>query len=128
MKDRLVDIILPLAIADVYTYRVPEDIPYPQIGVRVLVPLGKKQITGVVYRSHEGQLPNHVKVRDISQILDTTPIVTTLQLRLWEWLSSYYMCTLGEVLSAALPAGIIDDDYTALTVHYLHLHPSFYQR
>ena len=124
MKDRLVDIILPLAIADVYTYRVPEDIPYPQIGVRVLVPLGKKQITGVVYRSHEGQLPNHVKVRDISQILDTTPIVTTLQLRLWEWLSSYYMCTLGEVLSAALPAGIIDDDYTALTVHYLHLHPS----
>ena len=123
-RDRLVDIILPLAIADVYTYRVPEAIPYPQIGVRVLVPLGKKSITGIVYRKHEGELPEHVKVRDVIQVLDSHPIVTAQQIQLWEWLSSYYMCTLGEVLSAALPAGIIDDDYTALTTHYIYLHPS----
>ena len=123
-RDRLVDIILPLAIADVYTYRVPEAIPYPQIGMRVLVPLGKKSITGIVYRKHEGELPEHVKVRDVIQLLDSHPIITSQQIQLWEWLSSYYMCTLGEVLSAALPAGIIDDDYTALTTHYIHLHPS----
>lgn len=123
-RDRLVDIILPLAIADVYTYRVPEAIPYPQTGMRVLVPLGKKHITGIVYRHHEGELPEQVKVRDVIQVLDSNPIVTPQQLQLWEWLASYYMCTLGEVLTAALPAGIIDDDYTALTTHYIHLHPS----
>lgn len=124
MEDRLVDIILPLAIADVYTYRVPEAMPCPQIGVRVLVPLGKKNITGIVYRKHQGQLPEHVKTRDILQILDSYPIITSQQLKLWEWLSSYYMCTMGEVLAAALPAGIIDDNYTTLTTHYIHLHPS----
>ena len=97
---------------------------YLPVGVRVLVPLGRKSITGIVYRQHEGELPATIKVRDVIDVLDEQPVVTAEQLRLWEWLAQYYMCTLGEVLSAALPSGIIDDDYKALTTQYIHLHPS----
>ena len=125
----LYDIILPLAIADVYTYRI-SDIGYrisdtSLIGRRVLVPLGKKSIIGIIYRQPEGELPANVKVRDVLQIIDDTPIVTTEQLKLWEWLSSYYMCTLGEVMAAALPAEIIDDNYTAATTQYIQLSPAY---
>ena len=124
-SDRLVDIILPLAIADVYTYLIPEAMPYPQIGMRVLVPLGKKHIVGIVYRKHEGEIPSHIRVREIEQVLDEQAIVTTEQLQLWEWLSQYYMCTLGEVLAAALPSEIIDDNYSAATTQYISLSPAY---
>ena len=125
----LYDIILPLAIADVYTYRV-SDIGYrvsdaSLIGCRVLVPLGKKSIIGIIYRKHEGELPANVKVRDVLQIVDETPIITAEQLKLWEWLSNYYMCTLGEVMAAALPSEIIDDNYSAATTQYIQLAPAY---
>ena len=121
-NDQLVDIILPLAIAGVFTYRIDQGTIMPMPGVRVMVPLGKKSITGIVYRRHTGELPQHVTIKSVLQVLDNTPIVSEKQIRLWEWLSDYYMCTLGEVLSAALPAGIIDDDYTALTMQMVRLH------
>ena len=127
----LYDIILPLAIADVYTYNIPEallPIAYrlsPITGCRVLVPLGKKSIIGIIYRKHEGELPASVKVRDVLQIVDESPIITAEQLKLWEWLSSYYMCTLGEVMAAALPSEIIDDNYSAATTQYIQLSPAY---
>ena len=127
----LFDIILPLAIADVYTYNIPNTLlpiancQSPIIGCRVLVPLGKKSIIGIIYRKHEGELPENVKVRDILQLVDGTPIVTPQQLQLWEWLSSYYMCTLGEVMAAALPSEIIDDNFSAATTQYIQLSPAY---
>ena len=126
----LYDIILPLAIADVYTYRILDarEASYgtaTPIGCRVLVPLGKKSIIGIIYRKHEGELPANIKVRDVLQIIDDTPIITAEQLKLWEWLSSYYMCTLGEVLAAALPSEIIDDNYSAATTQYIQLSPAY---
>ena len=125
------DIILPLAIADVYTYNIPAALlpianrQSPTTGCRVLVPLGKKSIIGIIYRKHESELPASVKVRDALQIIDDTPIVTTEQLNLWEWLSNYYMCTLGEVMAAALPSEIIDDNYSAATTQYIQLSPAY---
>ena len=138
----LYDIILPLAIADVYTYRISDarEASYGTaapngdgkaqalIGRRVLVPLGKKSIIGIIYRQHEGELPASVKVRDVLQIIDDTPIVTAEQLKLWEWLSSYYMCTLGEVMAAALPSEIIDDNYSAATTQYIQLAPAYFAK
>ena len=127
-NESLYDIILPLAIADVYTYRtlsIPLQGGRDVIGCRVLVPLGKKSIIGIIYRKHEGELPASVKVRDVLQIVDETPIVTAEQLKLWEWLSSYYMCTLGEVMAAALPSEIIDDNYSAATTQYIQLSPAY---
>lgn len=135
----LYDIILPLAIADVYTYRVVDargasygtaapigdGRAQTLIGCRVLVPLGKKSVIGIIYRKREGELPANVKVRDVLQIVDETPIVTAEQIKLWEWLSSYYMCTMGEVMAAALPSEIIDDNYSAATTQYIQLAPAY---
>ena len=130
INQSLYDIILPLAIADVYTYQVVDarGASYgtaTPIGCRVLVPLGKKSIIGIIYRKHEGELPANVKVRDVLQIVDDTPIITAEQLKLWEWLSNYYMCTLGEVMAAALPSEIIDDNYSAATTQYIQLAPAY---
>ena len=121
----LYDIILPLAISDVYTYNIPETIQYPQIGSRVLVPIGRKSIIGIIYRRHEGELAPNIKVRDIMQVIDEQPIVTEKQLQLWDWLSQYYMCTLGEVMAAALPSEIIDDNYSAATTQFIQLSPAY---
>ena len=121
----LYDIILPLAISDVYTYNILETIQYPQIGSRVLVPIGRKSIIGIIYRRHEGELAPNIKVRDIIQVIDEQPIVTSKQFQLWEWLAQYYMCTLGEVMAAALPSEIIDDNYSAATTQYIQLSPAY---
>ena len=127
----LYDIILPLAIADVYTYNIPDTLlpianrQSPITGRRVLVPLGKKSVLGVIYRHHEGELAPNIKVRDIIQIIDEQPIVTSKQIQLWEWLAQYYMCTLGEVMAAALPSEIIDDNYSAATTQYIQLSPAY---
>ena len=127
----LYDIILPLAIADVYTYNIPDTLlpiancQSPITGRRVLVPLGKKSVIGIIYRSHEGELAQNIKVRDIIQVIDEQPIVTTKQLQLWDWLAQYYMCTLGEVMAAALPSEIIDDNYSAATTQYIQLSPAY---
>ena len=127
----LYDIILPLAIADVYTYNIPDTLlpiancQSPITGCRVLVPLGKKSVIGIIYRRHEGELAPNIKVRDIIQVIDEQPIVTAKQLQLWEWLAQYYMCTLGEVMAAALPSEIIDDNYSAATTQFIQLSPAY---
>ena len=127
----LYDIILPLAIADVYTYNIPDVLlpianrQSPITGCRVLVPLGKKSVIGIIYRRHEGELAPNIKVRDVIQVIDEQPIVTPKQLQLWEWLAQYYMCTLGEVMAAALPSEIIDDNYSAATTQFIQLSPAY---
>lgn len=119
---RLVDVILPLAIGEgAYTYSVPDDKPFPAVGARVLVPIGTKEITGIVLREHTAPLREGITLREVIDVLDAPSRlwVTPEQLRLWQWVADYYMCTLGEVLVAALPAGITDDNYTARIVTYL---------
>ena len=105
---RYVDIILPLAIRDVYTYSVPDGLSLPKAGTRVVVPLMKKAVRGVVLREHSEAVPDELaaKIRPIAEVVDTAPVVTREQLALWKWMSAYYMCTLGEVMSAALPGGL----------------------
>ena len=142
MNQSLYDIILPLAIADVYTYNITSEgcrlldaslsdarqASYgtaAPIGCRVLVPLGKKSVIGIIYRRHEGELAPNIKIRDIIQVIDEQPIVTAKQLQLWEWLAEYYMCTMGEVMAAALPSEIIDDNYSAATTQYIQLSPAY---
>lgn len=129
------DIILPLAIADTYTYRVPDDMSCPEVGMRVLVPLGKKTITGVVYKIHSERADDlqntddsvvpSIRIRDIIEVLDEHPIVLPSQLELWRWMADYYLCTIGEVMAAALPSRLLDNDYSARTEVYVSLHPQY---
>ena len=80
----------------------------PSAGSRVIVPLMKKEIRGVVLREHPEPVEESFqrKIRPISSVLEDAPTVSGEQLALWQWMSSYYMCTLGEVMSAALPGGL----------------------
>ena len=105
---RLVDVILPLAIRDCYTYSVPDDLPLPAAGTRVLVPLMKKEVRGVVLRAHTEPVEDAFvqKIRPVIAMLDSAPMISPEQLALWKWMSGYYMCAFGEVMAAALPGGL----------------------
>ena len=103
-----VDIILPLAIRDTYTYSIPDSLSLPAPGTRVVVPLMKKEVRGVVLREHTELIDEALasKIRPITAVLEDAPVVPSYQLALWQWMSSYYMCSLGEVMAAALPGGL----------------------
>ena len=103
-----IDVILPLAIRDCYTYSVPDDLSVPVPGTRVIVPLLKKEMRGVVLRTHTEEIEPSLaaKIRPVISIVENAPKVSSHQLELWQWMSSYYMCSLGEVMAAALPGGV----------------------
>lgn len=97
--------IIPLALPRNYTWSVPADLlPQVQPGVRVEVVLGKnKKYAGLVKALHPQQ-PVAYETKHILQVLDADAVVFPAQLQLWEWIASYYMCSEGEVMAAALPA------------------------
>tara|TARA_R110002072_G_scaffold23949_2_gene81906 strand:- start:13560 stop:15953 length:2394 start_codon:yes stop_codon:yes gene_type:complete len=85
-------------------------------GMRVAVPFGKSKIyTGIVYSVYKDRPPVY-ETKSIDQILDETPIITTTQLKHWEWMATYYMCTLGEVIRAALPSAFLLESETIVTL------------
>ena len=103
-----IDVILPLAIRDCYTYSIPDGLSIPAPGTRVLVPLMRKEVRGIVLREHTEPISSDfaAKIKPILSVSETAPAVSAEQLALWQWMSSYYMCTLGEVMAAALPSGL----------------------
>lgn len=104
------DIILPLPLEGVFTYSVPDCMTAAVMpGMRVVVPFGRsKKYIGVVLRTH-GEKPSF-DVKDILSLPDPYPVVTGLQLQLWQWIADYYMSPLGDVFKAALPGGLKDED------------------
>lgn len=105
-----VDCIVPLPLEGVFTYNVPAHLSQKvQVGCRVNVPFGqKKQYAALVTRVHEEQASYQTK--DILAILDEEKMLLPNQLKLWQWVAEYYMCTLGEVYKAAIPSGLKDKD------------------
>src|SRR3977135_3875672 len=99
------EIIIPLALPKNYTWSVPPHLQEAaKAGCRVEVNLGKnKKYAGVIKRLHT-ERPEFFEAKDILNVLDAEPVVYEEQLKLWEWIASYYMCTEGEVMAAALPA------------------------
>lgn len=104
---KFVDVILPVAVPNLYTYRVPFDWnDEVEVGKRVIVQFGKKKLySSIIALVHE-QAPTVYQAKYIEAILDDYPVVIQSQLNLWNWISKYYMCTIGEVMNAALPAGL----------------------
>lgn len=99
------DVILPLAVANTYTFGVPVELQTKiHVGCRVEVQFGKRKIySGIVQMLHDRK-PELYEVKPIRSILDENPMVTEQQIQYWQWIASYYMCTIGEVMSAALPS------------------------
>ncbi|MCU0430790.1 MAG: primosomal protein N' [Cytophagaceae bacterium] len=101
------EVILPLPLPQLFTYRVPVSMEaHVKPGIRVMVQFGPKRvITAVVFRLHH-QAPKQYEVKTILDVLDESPVVSAQQFQLWNWVAEYYMCTVGEVLQAALPSGL----------------------
>ena len=99
------EIIIPLALPRNYTWSVPAHLKDQlHVGCRVEVNLGKnKKYAGIVKRIHN-EKPDFFEAKNILNVLDAEPVVFEEQLKLWEWVASYYMCSEGEVMAAALPA------------------------
>lgn len=100
------DVILPLPIEGTFTYSLPKSFSnLVQVGCRVIVPFGKaKYYSAIVVRLHD-TIPSY-STKEVMELLDSSPIVTTSQLKLWEWIADYYLCTIGDVYKAALPSGM----------------------
>lgn len=117
-----VEVILPLPLDGTFTYSVPDTLaPQVRMGVRVVVPLGRsKTYTAMAVRTHNDK--PEFDTRDIIQVVDDSPVLPERQLRLWQWISTYYMCALGDVFKAALPAGLkAEDGYRPKTVRCVTL-------
>ncbi|MEZ2335502.1 primosomal protein N' [Mucilaginibacter sp. RCC_168] len=106
-KTLFAEVILPLAISKNYTYRVPyEQNDAIAIGKRVVVQFGKSKLYTAIVKEISTLAPEKYEAKYIIEILDDQPVVTPHQLNFWQWLADYYMCNIGEVMNAALPAAL----------------------
>lgn len=117
-KTFFADVIVPLSVNNLFTYRVPFELNDTiQVGVRVVVPFGRSKFyTGIVSAVHE-QIPENHQAKYIETILDDTPIVTDYQIRLWKWMADYYMSSIGDVMNAALPSNFKLASETRIVLH-----------
>ncbi len=115
MKQYFVNVVLPIPLERLFTYSITqEEAKHLQKGTRVAVPFGKSKIyTALVYEIHN-QPPTVYEAKAIHQILDDAPVVHPVQLQHWEWIASYYMCTLGEVFRSAIPSAFLLESETLI--------------
>src|SRR5690606_2227595 len=111
-----IDVIIPVPLQKLFTYSITNaEADFLKKGMRVSVPFGKSKIyTGIVCNIHT-EAPIAYEAKDIHQILDDSPIVNEKQLQLWHWIAEYYMCTLGDVMRAALPNAFILESETIIS-------------
>ena len=121
-----VEVILPLPLPKLYTYRINEDeAHFLQTGMRVAVSFGKLKVyTALVHKVHTNE-PTY-ETKDIEYILDETPIVTPEQITHWQWIADYYMCTLGEVIKSALPSAFLLESETIIEIAEKDLNPNLF--
>jgi primosomal protein N' (replication factor Y) len=110
-----IDVILPLPLERYFTYTINQvEADYLLPGMRVAVPFGKTKIyTGIVHTVHQQNTATY-EIKDIEFIIDDHPVVTQDQLKFWEWISSYYMCSVGQVMRAALPKSLLLESETVV--------------
>lgn len=107
-KTYFVDLILPLSLPNTFTYRVPKEWnELVQVGQRVIVQFGKgrKQYAALIKKIHQ-KAPSHYEAKYLLSLVDELPILSEKQFDFWDWLAEYYMANIGEVMTAALPAGL----------------------
>jgi primosomal protein N' (replication factor Y) len=115
------ELLLPVPIPKLFTYRVPAKLnEHIKVGQRAIVQFGDRKIlTGIVTTIHPNP-PKEYEAKYILELLDEFPAVSELQFKLFQWMADYYLCTLGEVMNAALPAGL-----KLSSESMVQLHPAF---
>ena len=116
--NRFADVILPLPLYRYFTYRVPVEMQgCLRQGHRVVVSFGRSKFyTAIVVALHDTE-PQGYEVKEIATLLDDEPIVLRPQLKFWEWIAEYYLCSVGDVYKAALPSGLKLESETSLTIN-----------
>lgn len=113
-----VDVILPLPLPRLYTYRVPYELnDAVVIGGRVIVQFGAKRTLSCIVAAVHERPPKEYQAKYILEFIDDAPVVTQPQLKLFRWMADYYMCTLGEVINAALPAALKLSSESRIQLH-----------
>ncbi|HAL65781.1 MAG TPA: primosomal protein N', partial [Bacteroidales bacterium] len=115
------DILLPIAVEGYFTYRIPNDLVKDiKLGMRVVVQFGKQKFyTGLVRHIHQN-IPKDYMPKYVLSIVEPYPLVNEVHFQFWEWIASYYMATVGEVMNVALPSSLKLASET-----HLALHPDF---
>jgi primosomal protein N' (replication factor Y) len=124
---KYIGVIVPLPLVGTFTYAVPEEWESQvRVGVRVIVPFGKKKLyTAIVAVLHTHKPEAAYEFKEIICILDPQPILRFPQLKFWDWISAYYQAYLGDVFQAAIPSGLklqsetlicINPDFEAETI------------
>ena len=113
-----IDVILPIPLEKTFTYSInKQEALFLKKGMRVAVSFGKSKIyTALVYKIHQ-EAPLVYQAKEISYVLDEHPIISEKQLSLWEWIASYYMCTLGEVYRASVPSAFLLESETLVMLN-----------
>ncbi len=100
-----VEVVFPLPFRNAFTYSVPEEFKsFAKIGTRAVVPFGKRTLTGFIVRKSETTTVKET-IKPISDILDVEPIFDKKSLLFYDWISNYYLSSLGEALKLAVPYG-----------------------
>ncbi|MEH6679419.1 MAG: primosomal protein N' [Sediminicola sp.] len=110
-----VNVILPIPLQKLFTYSISaSEAEILKPGMRLAVPFGKSKIyTALVHQVHN-EPPELYEAKEIHQILDDAPIVNDIQLQLWQWIGSYYMCSVGEVFRTAVPSAFLLESETLI--------------
>ncbi len=129
---RFADVILPLPLEGLFTYAIPTHLEAKvRIGVRVRVPLGKTKTYLAIVRSLREEAPataggKAIEYKPIQQVEDEEPMLLPQQLRLWDWMSDYYLAPIGDIYKAALPSGLkAEDGYRPKTEQFVELSPNY---
>ncbi len=105
--NRLVNVAVPLPLDGALTYSVPETADVPEMGMRVQVPVGRRQMIGVCTGPGKPAHDDSFKIRSIVRSIDRFPIVPASLLEFLQWISKYYFYPIGQVISEALPPGFL---------------------
>jgi len=120
-KTLFVDVLLPLPVKGLFTYRVPFEMnDHVAPGQRVAVQFGRKKLYTALVRNVHENVPKGYAPKYILSVLDQAPIVNAVQFKFWDWMAEYYMCQPGEVMHAALPSA-----FKLASESKLRLHPAF---
>lgn len=121
-KPKYADILLPVPLADSYTYGLPGEIEGSAIpGARVIVPFGtRKWYTGIILTLHN-EPGGTYRIRDIESLIDRQPVFSASQLAFWKWIADYYLCSFGDVYKAAVPAELRPEGDSADEIRRLTL-------
>lgn len=118
LSGRYAEVLLPLPLAGTFTYGIPEEmVPLVQRGCRVLVQFGRrKYYTGIITDLHTVPLKEY-EVKPLMALLDPRPAIRFPQLKFWNWIADYYLCSAGEVMKAALPSGLKVESETFVSLN-----------